>query len=496
MFHLLLALTVTNFASADKVRDLCTNSKVLVDPKDYQAYLSRFPDPQACGIGQDTEVEKLSSEIIGVILKTVGEIKSRNKTPDTEILIGAIKQNGIFDPLDKLAELVEKTQLQKTPISDPDVLAVERAGQEFKAATIDFENASVEAKTQELEKLKALEKKYVEAAKGVMRKTNQGRKALQCYERPSPEVKARLPNGKMPDVRLTSVLLFEEGRPRENQIGGSFASTCTHVDPPTFKTELNLNPEILKPMQVVYELTHEMTHACDMVELGNSNLELKRAQDAKIPDNKLGSFKKVTEALGIENLSQFGPTMRNFTKWISSSGPARPMQPGQPMNPLIQKFENAKKILTENSLSLPQLQDFVKDVMEDPELNASIKRAEQEAAFVSAKAEIKAFQAATQMFKELAALDPAYCQMVDGGVTFYGPTLFSPADFFRTLEEGNLVQEVMRTYSLKSGAIPQEYIYKMDPTKGGSVANQILRDANGTPIFRDEFNEFLSKAGF
>jgi hypothetical protein len=180
--------------------------------------------------------------------------------------------------------------------------------------------------------------------------------------------------------------------------------------------------------------------------------------------------------------------MRNFLRWLSSPGPTRPGQQPSPSlstNPYLEKFEQAKKVLSENSISSSQLEKFIETVNSDLELNAPIKLAQEQSAFISAKAEIKAFKSATEMFKELAALDPAYCQMVDGGVTLFGPTLFSPADFFRTLEEGDIIHEVLKIYSLKGGVIPREYIYKM------SGQNQIVRDANGNPVLRDEFKEYL-----
>jgi len=490
MIYALLLLVLFNVEEihAQSVKDVCTDARILSEAKDANEVLSRFPDSRACATGQDAEVDKHSADVVSIVMRTLQDIKTHtgNQSPSMELLIGAVKNQDIFKPLDTLAAIIEADQMKKTPPSVQEVKDLNLIGKSFSDLAKEYEKRPDQEK---LKELKVLEKKYVEATKAVMRKTTEGRKALDCYENPSAAIKKRLPGGKMPQVRLTPVLLFEEGRPRESQIGGSFSSSCTHIDPPQFKTEISLNPDTLKPMQMAYEMTHEMSHACDTIEIGNASLQVKEAQEERIPKDKLGKYAAYIEGLEIQNVSQLGPIMRNFSNWMKHPAP---VNSNAPKNPSIVKFEAIKKKMEEDKITPEELESFVSTLQNDPEISGPREKAEKISAFTLALAEVKAFKAALQMFKELALLDPSYCGITDAGATFYGPVLFSPADFFRTLEEKDLTSEIMKIYSLKSGTIPQKYIYQMDPGKGGSIADQVKRDAQGNPLLNPEFKNFLN----
>jgi hypothetical protein len=478
---------------AQKVKDLCPDSKVIKEAKDLKSILERFPDDRACGIGQDEAVDKLSAEIVNMLLNFSNEIKTKNPQGSVPLdsLYNLARNSNLFNPMDKLAQLIEKQKMQQRPPQVQEVVNLNKIGEEFNALVAEM--VKKEKKSQDdIEKVRKKEKEYLEAVKKVMEKTAQGRKALECYQSPAKEFRSRLPDGKMPEIRLTSSLLIEQNRPIESTIGGSFSTVCTHTDPIRFETELSLSDSSVKPMEMVYELTHELTHACDGSELGDASLQKKLAEQSKIPPERMGKFGPVLQELKFETLLDINKS-NMFIRWLKNSTGAPGSSESQ--NPMMVSYRAAAQKLTELGLSTNDFENFISELSQDQELRSPLIKAEKNVAFTQAKSEIKAFRSALQIFKELSSLDPSFCSITNAGISAYGPIVYSPADFFRTLEETDLKDHIMNLYSYKNGLILRDYIY--ETKKLGGAGNRfpskesVLLDPQGRPIYTPEFAEFL-----
>lgn len=483
----LLVMTSTPLL-AQTVKEICPESRMIREPRKISDIVSNFPSDLMCSVGSDATVDELTGDIISSLYQAQGKARQEAGGQDPalyRVYEVAGENNSLTKPLGDLASLIQNYRLKKTPPTDPEVVGMIKAAEEFKKGVSAFE-----AKTIDINQLKKLENTYIEAVKSTMRKTPEGRKALKCYESPSKTVADRLPGGKMAPVRLTTVVNLENNSPKETQFGGSFAAVCEHTSPASYKTELSLDPYNIDPMHMPYELTHEMTHSCDSQELMDDSYRVKKAGDlAEAVSEKL---RPVLGKLEVTSLSAI-PKIRFFASWVKKV----PRDPAP-----AEEFEETRKLIEQSNISVAEVEELYTNLSSNTKLRSELQEAEKQQAFNNMKSEIKGFGAALNSFKELAKLDKSYCALTEYSVFNLGPRVYSRSDFFMTLEEGEIVDEVAMLYALKNKLMPTSYFFKMKARVPGekpkpqvSVLDQIELDSAGRPIYTDEFMKFLADSG-
>lgn len=473
---------------AQTMKQICPDSRMIREPRKISDIVGNFQSDLICSVGGDATVEQLTGDVISSLYMAHGKARDEAGGEDPalyRVYEVAGENDSLAGPLGQLATLIQTNRLKKTPPTDPEVLSMIKAADAFKAGVSAFE-----AKTIDIKELKNLEESYLESVKATMRKTPEGRKALKCYESPSKNVADRLPGGKIAPVRLTTVVNLENNSPKETQFGGSFAATCEHTSPPTYKTELSLDPFNIDPMHMPYELTHEMTHSCDALELMDDAYKVKKAGDlaGAVPEK----LRPLLAKLDVTSLSAI-PKIRFFASWMKKV----PRDPA----PAVE-FEETRKLIEQSNISVAEVEELHASLSSNTKLRSELQEAEKQQAFNNMKSEIKGFAAALNSFKQLAQLDPSYCALTEYSVFNLGPRVYSRSDFFMTLEEGEIVDEVAMLYALKNKLMPTSYFFKIKPRIRGekpkpqvSVLDQIELDAEGRPIYTDEFMSFLEASG-